>query len=150
VLAELLIKHTDGSHSLGKLEAVCHLMKERATFVQDMLVDGAYLLARPTLFDKETIKKKWKVETFNLVKDWLEDIKSIDNFEAAEIESTFKAFLAKKEVGIGSVLLPFRLSVTGVGAGPGMFDIAAFLGKEEVVLRMEIGLFAIESIFNEA
>ena len=65
-------------------------------------------------------------------------------------KSTFKAFLAKKEVGIGSVLLPFRLSVTGVGAGPGMFDIAAFLGKEEVVQRIEIGLIAIDSIFNEA
>jgi glutamyl-tRNA synthetase len=149
-LAELLIKHTDGSHSLEKLEIVCHLMKERATFVQDMLIDGAYLLARPTLFDKETIKKKWKTETFTLVKDWLAEIISIENFEATEIETTFKSFLAKKEVGIGAVLLPFRLSVTGVGAGPGMFDIAAFLGKEEVIQRIEIGLVTIDSIINEA
>jgi glutamyl-tRNA synthetase len=149
-LAELLIKHTDGSNSLEKLEVICHLMKERATFVKDILIDGAYLLARPTEYDKEIIKKKWKAETFILVRDWLEELKSVENFEAAEIETTFKAFLAKKEEGIGAVLLPFRLSVTGVGAGPGMFDIAAFLGKEEVIQRIEIGLIAIDSIFNEA
>jgi glutamyl-tRNA synthetase len=149
-LAELLFKHTDGSHSIEKLEIVCHLMKERATFVQDMLVDGAYLLNRPTLFDKETIKKKWKTETFILLEDWLEELKTIENFEASEIEKTFKAFLVKKEVGIGAVLLPFRLSVTGVAAGPGMFDIAAFLGKEKVIQRIEIGIIAIDSIFNEA
>jgi glutamyl-tRNA synthetase len=115
-----------------------------------MLVDGAYLLARPFTYDKEIILKKWKAETFTLIQEWLEEVKSITSFDALTIEITFKTFLARKEVGIGAVLLPFRLSVTGVGAGPGMFDIAAFLGKEEVVERIEIGLKAIDSIINEA
>jgi len=149
-LAGLLSNFTDGSISHETLKSVAQLMKERAVFPQDMLVDGAYLLARPTVYDKETIKKKWKAETPVLVQDWLEEVKMISTFEATEIEVTFKAFLEKKQVGIGAVLLPFRLSVTGVGAGPGMFDIAAFLGKEEVVARIEIGLKIIEKIVNEA
>jgi len=145
-LAGLLSNFTDGSISHETLKSVAQLMKERAVFPQDMLVDGAYLLARPTVYDKETIKKKWKAETPVLVQDWLEEVKMISTFEATEIEVIFKAFLEKKQVGIGAVLLPFRLSVTGVGAGPGMFDIAAFLGKEEVVARIEIGLKIIEKI----
>ena len=149
-LAGLLSNFTDGSISHETLKSVAQLMKERAVFPQDMLVDGAYLLARPTVYDKETIKKKWKAETPVLVQDWLEEVKMISTFEATEIEVIFKAFLEKKQVGIGAVLLPFRLSVTGVGAGPGMFDIAAFLGKEEVVARIEIGLKIIEKIVNEA
>jgi glutamyl-tRNA synthetase len=149
-LADLLVNLTEGKYALDVLKSVSHLMKERAVFVQDMLVDGAYLLARPVAYDKEIILKKWKAETFTLVQDWLAEVKSISTFDAATIEATFKAYLAKKEVGIGAVLLPFRLSVTGVGAGPGMFDIAAFLGKDEVVERIEIGLKAIETIINEA
>jgi hypothetical protein len=47
-------------------------------------------------------------------------------------------------------LLPFRILVTGVGAGPGMFDIAAFLGKQEVLSRMESGLNHITKIKHEA
>jgi glutamyl-tRNA synthetase len=149
-LATLLANHTDKAYSHETLTSVCHLMKERATFVQDMLVDGAYLFERPASYDKETIKKKWKTETFALVQDWLEEIKSIATFDSTTIEATFKAYLEKKQVGIGAVLLPFRLSVTGVGAGPGMFDIAAFLGKDEVIARIEIGLEAIQAIINEA
>lgn len=149
-LAKLLGNLTEGKYPHDTLKSVSHLMKERAVFVQDMLVDGAYLLARPVTYDKEIILKKWKAETFNLIQEWLEEVKSIASFDALTIETTFKTFLAMKEVGIGAVLLPFRLSVTGVGAGPGMFDIASFLGKEEVVERIEIGLKAIDSIINEA
>jgi glutamyl-tRNA synthetase len=47
-------------------------------------------------------------------------------------------------------LLPFRLAVTGVGAGPGMFDISAFLGKDEVIARIEFGLKKISEILHEA
>ncbi|NCA20182.1 MAG: glutamate--tRNA ligase, partial [Crocinitomicaceae bacterium] len=46
-LATLLAKHADKKYSHETLTSVCHLMKERATFVQDMLVDGAYLFERP-------------------------------------------------------------------------------------------------------
>ena len=58
--------------------------------------------------------------------------------------------MEQNEVGVGAVLLPFRLSVTGVGAGPGMFDIAAFLGKSEIVARIESALLTIEKMVNEA
>ncbi len=149
-LADLLGNLTEEKYTHDKLKSVSHLMKERAVFVHDMLVDGAYLLTRPTTYDKEIILKKWKAETFTLVKDWLMEVKSISSFDAPTIEATFKSYLTKKEVGIGAVLLPFRLTVTGVGAGPGMFDISAFLGKEEVIERIEIGLKAIDSIINEA
>ena len=77
-------------------------------------------------------------------------IEEINEFSAANIESEFKAFLEEKELGFGAVLLPFRLLVTGVGAGPGMFDIAEFLGKEEVLTRIKSGLLNIEQIKNEA
>jgi glutamyl-tRNA synthetase len=58
--------------------------------------------------------------------------------------------LEEKGLGIGAVLLPYRLSVTGVGAGPGMFDVSAFLGKAEVLNRMKENLPKIAAILNEA
>lgn len=149
-LAIALGKHTNGSHPNEKLIQIASLMKERATFVQDMLSDGAYLIERPINYDKETILKKWKSETFELISDWLAEIKTITEFTAENIEATFKAFLEVKQIGIGAVLQPFRLCVTGVAAGPGMFDISDFLGKEEVISRIEIGLIEIRKIVNEA
>ena len=149
-LAIALGKLTNGSLPNEKLIQIASLMKERATFVQDMLSDGAYLIAQPINYDKETILKKWKSETFELISDWLAEIKTITEFTAENIEATFKAFLEAQQIGIGAVLQPFRLCVTGVAAGPGMFDISDFLGKEEVISRIEIGLIEIRKIVNEA
>ena len=125
-------------------------MKERATFAQDILTDGAYLFGRPTAFDTETIRKKWKPETAGYIQEWKNIVSSLTEFSAQTIEVSFKAFLAEKQLGIGAVLLPYRLVLTGVGAGPGMFEISEFLGKEEVLARIDLGLAEVEKILHEA
>ena len=146
VLVETLNKLSEGKYSKEQLTAVCDLMKERATFVADMLIDGAYLVEKPTHFDEESISKKWKAETTGIMQEWKEAMSNLSQFDAHTIETAFKSFLAEKQLGTGAVLLPFRLTITGVGAGPGMFDIASFLGKEEVLERMEEGLKLISSL----
>jgi glutamyl-tRNA synthetase len=128
-----------------RLVEICRLMKERATFVSDILTEGNYLVDRPKGYDAEIIAKKWKPETTEFMHGWLQEIEKIQEFNAVEIEIAFKAFLESRGVGIGAVLLPFRLLVTGVGMGPGMFDIASFLGKQEVLERMNAGLKFIDS-----
>ena len=133
-----------------ELQTVCQLMKERATFAKDILVEGAYLLDRPSIYDSETIRKKWKAETSSYLIEWKSVLASLSDFSAQTIEHAFKAYLEAKGLGIGAVLLPYRLVLTGVGAGPGMFDISAFLGKDEVLARIEAGLNKVEQIINEA
>lgn len=149
-IAAQLRQVQDIARSDEALETICELMKERATFAQDILSEGAYLFDKPTAFDAETIRKKWKPETSGYIREWQNIISALDDFSAATIEAAFKSFLSQKELGIGAVLLPYRLVLTGVGAGPGMFDISAFLGKEEVMDRIHTGLQQIEQILHEA
>lgn len=146
------LKETNPSLNLSDkdLETLVGLMKERATFADDILTDGAYFLANPSEFDKETIRKKWKAETTGYLHEWMDRLEGIAEFSAVNIESAFKGYLEEKGLGIGAVLLPYRLSVTGVGAGPGMFDVSAFLGKEEVLSRMKQNLPKIAAILHEA
>jgi glutamyl-tRNA synthetase len=139
-LADLLIEKSTESLDKDRLVGICGLMKERATFVEDILIEGAYLLNRPTEFDAQTVSKKWNENAPALMQEWTTILSSITQFESTEIETQFKAFLAEKGLGIGAVLPLFRLLITGVGMGPSMFEIAAFLGKDEVVARMHSGL----------
>ncbi|RFC55870.1 glutamate--tRNA ligase [Brumimicrobium aurantiacum] len=115
----------------------CHLMKERATFVEDIYSEGEYLFKNPTEFDAKTVRKKWKDNAAELITAWREALSKIENFDAVTIEETFKAFLAEKELGIGKVLPLFRLVITGKGMGPSMFEITALLGKEESLQRID-------------
>ena len=41
---------------------------------------------------------------------------------------------------LGDVMNAFRLALVGIGKGPGMFDISAFLGKEETLSRLRTAI----------
>ena len=123
-----------------KLVTMAKLMKERATFMQDMVDEGGYLISQPENYDEKTLKKKWKDNTAEIMAEWKTKLNSISDFNSSNIETEFKTFLEAKELGIGAVLPNFRLLLTGNGTGPSMFEISEFLGKEECLSRMEIGL----------
>ena len=46
------------------------------------------------------------------------------------------AWVEEKGYKLGDVMNAFRLALVGIGKGPGMFDISAFLGREETVSRL--------------
>ena len=146
--AMLINKGVDVDSS--KLIAISELMKERATFLHDILIEGSYLLEKPTVFDEQTISKKWKNESPGIMVEWIDTLSSLSDFSHINIEIAFKAFIEKRGMGIGAVLPLFRLLITGTGMGPSMFEIAAFLGQEECIIRMNEGVRIIESLKSQA
>lgn len=139
-LANLLKEQFSLEASEEKLLAFVHMMKERATFVKDMMTEGEYLVHAPEEYDEQTVSKKWKEDSAALMYEWKDRLEQLPDFSSAGVEAEFKAFLAEKNLGIGAVLPLFRLLVTGLGVGPSMFDIAAYLGKDEVIERMKRGI----------
>ena len=139
-IVELFPQNIIDKYGKDKLITVCGLMKERATFVEDILTEGNYLLDRPNSYDETVVSKKWNDQSPQLMNEWINILTTIPSFEAGEIEKEFKQFLTTNNLGIGAVLPLFRLLVTGVGMGPSMFEIANFLGKEECIERMKEGL----------
>ena len=149
-LAKIISNSTDLNLSDESLKTICALMKERATFPLDILNDGSYLFESPKNYDEKMISKKWKSNTTEIMENWKLTLAKLNTFDAETIESSFKAFLNSNELGFGAVLLPFRILVTGVGSGPGMFDISSYLGKEEVLTRIDIGLQHVAKLKHEA
>jgi glutamyl-tRNA synthetase len=45
-------------------------------------------------------------------------------------------WVEEKQYKLGDVMNAFRLALVGIGKGPGMFDISAYLGKEETLKRL--------------
>ena len=147
-LAAELSVLTDGKYDLLSLEVISRLMKERATFINDILSEGDFLFGKPSSYDEKTVSKKWKDNAPKLMEDWLTVLSSLESFGATDIETSFKSFLEERELGIGAVLPLFRLLVTGKGMGPSMFEIAAFLGKEECSERISTGIQAVTEVAN--
>ena len=140
VLAEELSLFLGNKYPVNSLITVCALVKERATFIEDIWTEGSFLMERPVEFDEKTIRKKWKGNAAELMNAWSNKLTGASSFSTESIELLFKAFLTEKELGIGAVLPLFRLLLTGRGMGPNMFDVSAFLGKDECVERLRAGL----------
>lgn len=133
-----LLKNEGLNISEDKLGAFIDLMKERATFVSDML-EGRYLIERPNSYDEKLIEKKWNDKAPGIVSNLMVDFE-LREFGSHELQQAFNTFLETNALGMGVVMPLLRLLITGVGVGPGVFDVMAFLGKEESLERMRIGL----------
>ena len=118
---------------------VLDLMIERVSFIHEIATHH-YLFSAPSELDSKLVTKKWKPETSGQLQQLQSVLETIEPFESNEIETAFKAFLEKHQLGFGAVLLPFRLVLTGKGGGPSMFDFAAFIGRNETLRRIDLGL----------
>ena len=119
------------------VEGVIELMLERAVFPKDLL-DGEYLFVDPTSYDKDAVSKKWKVgESGPILQKWSAVLETLEPFTVESIDAAMKQFLADNSLGMGAVMPLFRLALTGVLTGPGASHVAALVGKEYVLPRIQ-------------
>ncbi|MBL7985749.1 MAG: glutamate--tRNA ligase, partial [Flavobacteriales bacterium] len=123
------------------------LLKERATFLDDML-EGRYLFVpgSPLQGDQvapgsiDELKKRWKPEVEPAIRSYIAALSGMNELRPSDLEASFNAVLAEHGMKIGQVMPLYRLFVAGRMQGPGMFDVSALLGKAEVIARLEAGL----------
>ena len=113
------------------------IMKERATFIGDLWDLTSYFFVAPTAYDEKQTKKYWKGENPARLKELREVLASIDDFSKENTEAVVGAWIAEKEYGMGQIMNTLRLALVGAGKGPGMYDVTAFIGKEECLKRID-------------
>ena len=69
------------------VEKVISLIKERAFFISDFWVIGAFFFEAPRSFDQKASRKKWKENTGVIMNDLAHVILSVNNFTSSNIES---------------------------------------------------------------
>lgn len=118
------------------VEKVVTLIKERANFVNEFWELSDFFFVAPTSYD-EKAKKNWKEETPALMQQTIEILSNLQSFEAKNIEQEIKGWMTENNIGMGKVIQPFRLSLVGAMKGPDLFEIAALIGKEETIKRIQ-------------
>ncbi|MEO0471251.1 MAG: glutamate--tRNA ligase [Bacteroidota bacterium] len=116
---------------------VIEMLQERVTVLPDFVSSSAYFFAPPAEYDAKMSKKRWKDDSPELMQALLAAFKACDHWNSEALHGAFEQLIKEREIGAGRVLAPLRLALTGIPAGPGAFDIAALLGEEETVRRIE-------------
>jgi glutamyl-tRNA synthetase len=128
---------TTGTFSDTYYLAVIRLLKERAESVDDILSLGTYFFEDPKEFDEPSRQKNWTSEAVERLADVLIAIAELTPFSHSSIEELVRATAARHKVGAGKIIHPLRLALTGVGRGPGLFELMEVLGRETCVRRLE-------------
>ncbi|MEL7340335.1 MAG: glutamate--tRNA ligase, partial [Bacteroidota bacterium] len=140
-LAELAAPHLSEAGFEGVeqeyLVAANNLMKERVSFIPEFVTKAGFLFSAPGSYDEKMSRKQWKEQTPSLMEALIESFSQTENWESETLSAAFEALVVEKEVGKGKVMAPLRLALTGVPSGPGVFDIAELIGKEETIRRIQ-------------
>lgn len=122
--------------SMERITKVVSMMKDRVSFVKELWPLCSFFFIPPTEYDEKTVRKRWKENSAQVMGELAEVLDGIDDFSLENQEHIVMAWVESKGYKLGDVMNAFRLTLVGEGKGPGMFDISAFLGKEETLRRL--------------
>lgn len=123
----------------GRLRGIVALMRERAQFLPDYVQGCRYFYEAPRAFDEKTVAKRWKEDSGRLLAAFAQALETCP-WELGALESSLRDVTEKAGVGAGRLIHPVRLAVSGVGAGPGLFELLHILGREECLCRIAYAL----------
>lgn len=131
-----IVANNGVDESFERVRQVVHMMKDRVSFVRELWPLCSFFFVAPTSYDEKTVKKRWKEFSGQQMKELMGLLQDLNGFSVAEQESAVEEWIAANGYKMGDVMNAWRLTLVGIGKGPGMFDITAFLGKEETLRRM--------------
>ena len=143
-------KYKGSSFNDNYLLKVIESMKERVSFIKDFIEKCPYFYKSPEQFDESVIKKRWKSDSPGHLNKLKEAFKNLENPSKEDYEKTLKKTAEELEIGNGKLIHPLRLAVSGVGSGPGVFDIVDILGKDETIQRIDYALNNINTRESES
>jgi glutamyl-tRNA synthetase len=124
----------------SRIELLVPIIKPRISFVHELWEECWFFFEAPGDYDEKVLKKRWKEDTPEKMMHLVNHLEKCEPFSAPNLESSVKELITSMEWGMGAIMNAWRLLLVGAARGPGLFDLAAFIGREEVISRMKQGI----------
>jgi glutamyl-tRNA synthetase len=135
-----VLKAHDVNIDDNRLALLVPIIKPRIDFFHEVWEESWIFFQAPDAYDPDMVKKRWKEDTPGKMELLAESLEKCEPFTAESVELFVKQVITSNEWGMGAIMNAWRLLLVGAAKGPGLFDLAAFLGKDEVIKRMKTGI----------
>ena len=138
----VLVQHgvNPADYSDEYIASVVGLVKSRANFVGDLWDQAYFFFIRPTDYSEKDVRKRWKPETPELMRQLCGLLDNADMEDMEDTEKLVMDWIDKNGLHKGNVMNAFRLTVVGECRGPHMFEITRLLGRDETLARINAGI----------
>ena len=132
-----LINNEWGKEHKNKfLEEVVSLIKERSKNLNDITEISKVFLHKEIDFSNEHKPLMAEQNNIQMLEDFINAVKIEDKWDKKMIEKVFDQIMNQHEVGLGKVMKPLRIAISGLSYGPGIFDMMVLLGKDLTIHRI--------------
>lgn len=116
--------------------------KRNVSFISDLWPLTKFFFVAPETFDREDkfIRKNWKEGTDEEMRQLAEVLATIEDFSAEGQKAVIDPWTEQNGMRPWNA---WRICLVGAGQGPDMYELAAFLGREETLRRIQ---FAIDTL----
>ncbi len=142
-LLELLLedkgfRDTYKSESSEKLISLISLVKPRMKKVYDFIPQFKTYLSENLEYNEEEFSKldSEKSDLKKLMRALIEGIEKINYFNGENFEVILREIAEKNDIKAGVIIHPLRFALTNTLVSPSIFEIIEFLGKENVLKRV--------------
>ncbi len=119
-----------------KIEAVSLAMRERITFPSDIWDQGKFFFIAPEEYDEKIVRKKWTLENVTILKHFATELNKVEVLTADNARGTLERVTGLYNTGMGKVMQPLRMVLTGKAGGPDLMQIIEILGPKESSIRI--------------
>ncbi|MGY8808872.1 MAG: glutamate--tRNA ligase [Fidelibacterota bacterium] len=115
---------------------VVDLIKDRSKTLNDLIEISDVFFQDDIIYDKDMSLKILDESSVQVLTDLYEALKIEEGWKKDILESIFDNLMTQHELGLGKLIKPVRFALTGLGYGPGIFDMMLLLGKDRCLLRL--------------
>ena len=120
-----------------ELAGIMEQMQIRTKFYSEIPASCAYFFTDDYAFDAKGVEKRLKAEGVpSLLDEAAEKYAALPAFDIQSAHEVLAAMGEARGTGLGAMVHPVRMAVSGLTEGPGLFEMLALLGRDKVCARL--------------
>ncbi len=129
---------------MAMLEKIVAIERERASTLKEIPAEVGFFFASEIKYESEILI--WKKDTREGSKEKLTQLLPVlqniseENWNKEALEQTVQSWIKENNFGVGDILWPMRVSLSGQKNSPGPFEIADVLGKQKTLKRIQTAI----------
>ena len=110
--------------------------KRNISFVSDLWPLTKFFFLAPEEYNREDkfVRKNWTEETADMMRQLVAKLKEVEDFTVEGQKAAVDPWTEQTGMRPWNA---WRVALVGAGQGPDMYELSAFLGKEETISRIE-------------
>ena len=113
-------------------------MGDRIKLFPDMGHNAGFFFCEDYPYDEKSVRKRLLKEgALDVLREERAILAELANWSTAATDAAIHALAERRGTGLGELVHPLRVAVSGTGVGPGLFEMLEVMGKERVLARID-------------